>query len=184
MYNLAVMDASIAEQPVIQPTGQEMLRYWQAFMSVKDAQYPHPVARTLSVHQHVVQIRLSFLVVTIGAFLFAILAAALVRMTLRNGVRKIHLPSSQLDWIVQAARETVRYLAGRKETTPRDHFQPMSFVSRNQDLVFTITPDLEPRIAPANEFLDTFIWSPNFSTSTFELSIPLRHASYQDQIYK
>jgi len=172
MYNLAVMDASIAEKNVTQPTGQEMLRYWQAFMSVKDAQYPHAVARTLSVHQHVVQIRLSFLVVTIGAFLFTIIAATLVRMTLINGVRKVHIPSSQLDWIVQAARENVRDLAGRRETTPRDHFQPMSFVSSNQDLVFTTTTDLEPRISTTNELSDTF-WSPNYSTSTLELSILL-----------
>ena len=183
------MDASIADKPVIQPTGQEMLRYWQAFMSVKDAQYPHMVARTLSVQQHVVQIKLSFLVVTIGAFLSAIIAAALIRMTLRNGVQEMHLPSSQLDWIVQAARENVRYLSGRKETTPHDHFQPMShfqpmwFVSRNQDLVFTTTPGLEPRIATANEFSDTS-WSPNFSTSTLELSIPLRQTGSQDQICK
>jgi len=107
MYNLAVMDAPIANKNVTQPTGQEMLWYWQAFMAVKDAQYPHTVARTLSVHQHVVQIRLSFLMVTIGAFLFAIIAATLIRMTLKNGVWKMHIPSSQLDWIVQAAQENV-----------------------------------------------------------------------------
>jgi len=148
MYNRAVVDASIAEVPVRQPTGQEMLRYWQAFMSVKDAQYPHPVARTLSVREGVVQIRLSFLVVTIGSFLIAILAAAFVRwMNIRNGVWRIHLPSSQLDWIVQAAREHVRYHGGSEAIiTPRDRL-PTSFASHNQDLAFVITPDLEPRIA-------------------------------------
>jgi hypothetical protein len=157
MDNVAVVDASIADLPVTQRTGQEMLRYWQAFMSVKDAQYPHPVARVLSVHQAVVQIRLSFLVITIGAFLFANLAATLVRTTnLRNGVWSIHLPSSQLDWIVQAAREHVRHHASPAETTPRDRL-PTSFASRNQDLAFAITPDLEPRIATTSELLDIAI---------------------------
>jgi hypothetical protein len=155
MYNRAVVDASIAEVPVRQPTGQEMLRYWQAFMSVKDAQYPHPVARTLSVYKGVVQIRLSFLVITIGAFLIAILAAALVRWAnLRNGVSKIHLPSSQLDWIVQAAREHVRYHASPKAiVTPRDRLSTTSFASHNQDLAFVVTPDLETRIATGSESL-------------------------------
>jgi hypothetical protein len=154
MYTRAVADASITEVPVRQPTGQEMLRYWQAFMSVKDAQYPHPVARTLSVRKGVVQIRFSFLVVTIGAFLIAILAAAFVRwMNIRNGVWRIHLPSSQLDWIVQAAREHVRYHADPKAViTPRDRL-PTSFASHNQDLAFVITPDLEPRIATKSELL-------------------------------
>jgi len=154
MYNRAVVDASIAEAPVRQPTGQEMLRYWQAFMSVKDAQYPHPVARTLSVRKGVVQIRLSFLVVTVGAFLLAILAAAFVRWTnLRNGVWRIHLPSSQLDWIVQAAQEHVRYHPNPETIiTPRDRL-PTSFASHNQDLAFVITPDLEPRIATGSESL-------------------------------
>jgi hypothetical protein len=153
VYNLDVVDASIAELPVTQRTGQEMLRYWQAFLSVKDAQYPHPVARDLSIRRAVVQIRLSFLVVTIGAFLFASLAAALVRtMNLKNGVWSIHLPSSQLDWIVQAAREHVRYHTSPTETTSRDRL-PTSFASHNQDLAFVITADFEPRIATTSELL-------------------------------
>jgi len=104
-----------------------------------------------------VQIRLSFLLVTIGAFLFATLAAGLVRMAnLRNGVWRIHLPSSQLGWIVQAAREHDRYHADPEEVTPRKRDRlPKSFASRNQNLAFVITPDLEPRIATVNEVLET-----------------------------
>ena len=155
MYNRAVVEASIAQLPVIQPTGQEMLRYWQAYMSVKDSQFPHLVARTLSTQQGVVQIRFSFLVVTIGAFLVSILAVALVRaMNLRNGAREIDLPSSQLDWIVQAAREHVRYSGSPEEITPRDR-SPTSFALRNQDLALIFSPDLEPHIATVNKSLDT-----------------------------
>ena len=134
-----------------------MLRYWQAYMSVKDAQYPHPVERTLSVYQGVVQIRLSFLVITFGAFLFTTLAAALVKTTnLRNGLWKIHLPSSQLGWMVQAAREHDRYHARPEELTPRKRDRlPTSFASRNQHFAFIITPDLEPRIARDDELSET-----------------------------
>jgi len=112
------------------------------------------VARVLSVHQAAVQIRLSFLVVTIGAFLFAILAAAVVRMmNIRNGVWRIHLPSSQLDWIVQAAQEHVQYQAGPEYFTPHDRL-PTSFASRNEDLSYIITPDFESRIATVQGSLD------------------------------
>jgi hypothetical protein len=151
MYDLAVMDASIAGLPVIQPTGQEMLRYWQAYVSAKDSQIPHLVSRSLSVSQGVVQIRLSILVATIGAFLFATLAAALVKTTnFMNKVPRIYLPSSQLDWIVQAAREHVQYYPRPKEITPRKcNRLPTSFASQNQDLTLIITQDLEPRIATA-----------------------------------
>ena len=96
--------ASVAGKPVIQPTGQEMLRYWQAFMSVKDAQYPHPVERTLLVSQPMVQIRLSVLASTIIACLIAITSAVASRAIVSRDTRSrvIQLPSSQFDWAAQA----------------------------------------------------------------------------------
>jgi len=128
-----------------------MLQYWQAYMSVKDTMLPHLVSRTLSVRQGVVQIRFSFLAVTIGTFLFANLAAAFIWTTnLRNQERRIYLPSSQLDWIVQAAREHCRHHASPKANTLCDRFEPTSFASRNEGLTLIITADREPRIATAN----------------------------------
>jgi hypothetical protein len=128
-----------------------MLRYWQAYMSVKDTLYPHPVERTLTVYQEMVQIRLSILAVTIGAFLLAHLAAALVRTTIRrNRVRRIHLPSSRLGWMAQAAREHGCH-AGPKAIPPHDRFHPTLFASQNQGLALIITPDFEPRIVTPNE---------------------------------
>ena len=131
-----------------------MLRYFQAYMSVKDTLYPHPVERTLSTFQEVVQIRLSVLTFTIGSFFFAILAVVFVGTTnRRNGVPWIHLPSSQLGWMAQAAREHIGCHTGPKAIPPRDRFQPALFASRNQDLALIINPDFEPRIATANELL-------------------------------
>jgi hypothetical protein len=128
-----------------------MLRYWQAYMSVKDTLYPHPVERTLTVYQEVVQIRLSILAVTIGAFLFAHITATLVRTTNhKNGVWRIHLPSSRLGWMAQAAREQGCH-AGSKAIPPHDRFNPRLFASRNQGLALIITPDLEPRIVTTND---------------------------------
>ena len=117
MYKRSVVEASIAEQPVVQPTAQQMLRYWQAFMSVKDAQYPHPKQRTLTVSQPVVQIRLSVLVVTIGTMLLAI-CVALWMMAWDGYTRSLRIPASQLDWAVLAACEHRRMVIDWSSSIP------------------------------------------------------------------
>ena len=90
---------STANRAVIQPTGMQMLRYW----SVKDSQYPNPDVRTLAVMQ---DIRLSSLVLSVGAFLLAMTAACVAKCCgVKYKTHRIQLPSSQLDWVVQAARE-------------------------------------------------------------------------------
>jgi hypothetical protein len=133
IYKRSVIEASIAEQPVQQPTTQQMLRYWQAYLSVKDSQYIHPVQRTLSVSQYVVQIRLSFLIVTIGAFVIAMAAASIARLSepLDRHGRRLPLPSSQLDWIVQAAHEHCR----NDSTTARS---PAAYAAQHGDLAFSV----------------------------------------------
>ena len=146
IYKRSVTEASINEKEVVQPTGQEMLRYWQAFMSVKDAQYLLPGERTLSVSQNIVQIRLSALVITIGAFLVAVTAAATSRLTLSRKLRsrRIHLPNSQLDWIVQAAREH-RRASGDSARDSLSH-SPAAFAVQHADLslVVTTAPEEQP----------------------------------------
>lgn len=134
-----MVEASIAEQEVRQPTAQEMLRYWQAFMSVKDSQYPHPVERTLSVSQQVVQIRLSALVATIGAFIVSILVAtsAHIRASRKCRGARVRLPSSQFDWMVQAAREHYLNL-GNVDKLQSDHTSPTKFALSNGNITFTV----------------------------------------------
>lgn len=151
MYNRAVVEASIAEQEVVQPTAQEMLRYWQAFMSVKDSQYPHPVERTLAVSQWVVQIRLSALVGTIGAVIISILVAATAHVRASRKCRgvRVHLPGSQFDWMVQAARE--HYLnSGNSKALHSDltSRSPTKFALSNQNLTFAVAslPNEQPNM--------------------------------------
>jgi hypothetical protein len=105
VFARSLIDTSIAQQPVIQPTGQNMVRYWQAYSSVKDAQYPHVLSRRLSVVRPVAQIRFSVLVATLVAFLLAVTATGVSRLW--RG-KRLRLPDSQLAWIVQAVREHQR----------------------------------------------------------------------------
>ena len=102
--------ASNARKPVRQPTAQQMTRYWQAFSSVRDAQYPHDVQRVLSVAKPVTQIRLSVLASTISLLITAILAAAIGHFSepLDAHRKRLGLPISQLDWTLLAAREHYR----------------------------------------------------------------------------
>jgi hypothetical protein len=113
-----------------------MLRYWQACLSFKDSQYIHPVQRTLSVAQEVVQIRLSCLVVTIGTFLILLVAASVARyseLALDSHGKRFLLPSSQLDWIVQAVHERHR---GNNLTTPA--IPPLAYAAQHGDLTFSV----------------------------------------------
>jgi hypothetical protein len=147
IYKRSVTEASIDEREVVQPTGQDMLRYWQAFMSVKDSQYLQAVERTLYVSQDIVQIRLSALIITIGAFLVAVTAAAVSRLTLARKLRgrHIHLPNSQLDWIVQATREHRR---GNDDFARDDSLSgsPATFAVQHADMFFMVTtaPEEQP----------------------------------------
>jgi len=120
---------------VVQPTAQQMLRNWQAYLSVKDSQYPHPVQRKLTVSRPVVQIRLSVLVTTIGAFLFVLLASAASRWLepLDQQGKRLNLPGSQLDWIVQAAREHFR------EADLATARSPSAYAAQRDDLTFLVS---------------------------------------------
>jgi hypothetical protein len=138
---------STAKLPVIQPTGMQMLRYWQGYMCVKDSQYPNADVRTLAVVVDMVQMRLSSLVITVGAFLIAVIAACVAKYRgVRHKTHRVQLPSSQLGWMVQAAREHAQTEPGtettRSRTKSHDHFAIL-----NQDNFYIVSSNFEPRIA-------------------------------------
>ena len=145
--------------PIIQPTGEQMLRYWQAYMSVKDSQYPHPDVRTLTVVQDTVQIRLSALLTSVAAFLLTIVTAYVAKYRgVKNKAHKLHLPSSQLGWMVQAAREHARLKFGTKS--------PNQFAIQNKDNFFIVSPHLEPRIVMATDVSELLVRQTLGQTST------------------
>ncbi len=142
---------SAAKRPVIQPTGMQMLRYWQAYMSVKDSQYPNPDVRTLAVVQDIVQMRLSSLVLTVGAFLLAVTAACVAKYCgVRYKTHRMHLPSSQLDWIVQAAREHAKTQPKTEKARSRTK-SSNEFAIHNQDDFFIVSPNFDACIAMDSE---------------------------------
>lgn len=110
-------------------------------MSVKDAQYPHPVERTLLVSQPMVQIRLSVLGSTIIACLLAIFVAIVSRVMVSRNIysRSVHLPSSQFDWAVQAAREHNKSREGLTSTRAFSQ-RAGAYAAQNDDLGFFVSP--------------------------------------------
>ena len=114
---------------------------------MKDSEYPNPDVRTLAVVQDLVQIRLSSLVLTVGAFLVAVTAACVAKYCgVKYKTHKIHLPSSQLDWIVQAAREHAK----TKPETAKARSRIKSsneFAIHNQDEFFIVSPNFDACIA-------------------------------------
>jgi hypothetical protein len=141
-----------AELPIIQPTGMRMLRYWQAYMSVKDSQYPNPAVRSVAVVQDTVQMRLSSLVVTVGAFLLALIAACVAKYGgLKHETHRVQLPSSQLDWIVQAAREHAKSKPGTEKTRSGGTKSPDEFAILNQDNFYIVTSNFDSSITMDGE---------------------------------
>ena len=114
----------------------------QAFMSVKDAQYLHPVERPLLVARQMVQVRLSALAGTVGFCLVAIVAAISSRTIVTRDIRSrsIHLPSSQFDWAVQAAREHLKPSEGPTTTTHSFSQRAAEYATLNDDFTFVISP--------------------------------------------
>ncbi len=114
-------------------------------MSVKDAQYSYRDTRILTVLQGVVQIRLLALVSTTGVFLLAILLAVAARIRgSRGNTHEIRLPSSQLDWIVEAAREHARNHPDAAKVDERPYSSPDEYASRNRDNFFFVSSHLDP----------------------------------------
>lgn len=147
-----VVDKSIAGDPVIQPTGWEMLRYWQAYMSVKDAQIPYGDERLLAVMQDVVQIRLSALIITIGSCLLAVISAVAARN--RRPVQNapdIYLPSSQMDWIAEVAREHARNHPNAK-AEERSYSSPKKYASHNRNNFLLVSSHHGTSVIMSTEF--------------------------------
>jgi hypothetical protein len=116
-----------------------MLRYWQAYMSIKDTGNQHSVERYISVSRPVVQIRLSVLVSTTGTFLLAICIALLFRVSEPRDMdgKRLDLPSSPLAWMVEAARDHDQYGG------PITKVSPSAYADQHHELMFalSLTPD-------------------------------------------
>jgi hypothetical protein len=140
VYELQTEDATLADQPIVQPTGQQMLRYWQAYISILNSQYPHEVKRSLSVSRAVTQIRLSVLATSVGTLLVVLFFALSYQVAdLRHHPNKrLMLPGSSFGWVMQAAHEHQHRQGGN----PVLLSSPPVFVSQHSGL--TLVSGLRP----------------------------------------
>lgn len=131
VYEPQITEATIDNQPVSQPTAQRMLRFWQAYMSLRVTQDPRPAQRSISASQPVTQIRISTLVATLAIFLITLLVALVYRSNeTRDGHgERLHLPSSLIGWIVFAAH------ARHRGESKAAMALPSIFIDRHRDLM-------------------------------------------------
>jgi len=132
VYTTSVAEASAQGQDVVQPSAQEMLRYWQAYQMVNHGYYAHPVHRQLTASAQVVQLRLSVLTATVISLMLALAAAAAAHFSEPLNERGEHLgvPKSQLDWIVEAARQ--QHVEG-------EHQSHIDYAKQRGDLFFAVS---------------------------------------------
>jgi len=132
LYTTPVAETSAQGGSVVQPTAQEMLRYWQAFQMVESGFYPYPVQRKLSVSLEMVQFRLSTVAATVMTFVLALAAAAVARFKepVDDHGEHLTLPKSQLDWIVEAAHQ--RYGEGEYKSR-------IDYAKEREDLLYVVS---------------------------------------------
>jgi hypothetical protein len=102
-------------------------------MSVKDTQAMYMVQHTLTVLQPVEQIRLSFLVSTIGTFLIVVVAVIAIWFSepLDQSDQPLKRPHSLVAWMVQASQEHFG------ETEVDVSCSPTTFALQHKDLCLT-----------------------------------------------
>jgi hypothetical protein len=118
-----------------------MIRFLQAYESVKDTQNLYPVERTLTVLRPVVQIRLSVLVATVVILLIVVMIAIIERLSepFDQSGQRLKIPVSLLGWMVQASQEHFRGTDVEVDVAR----SPTNYASLHKDLDFTTstTPD-------------------------------------------
>ena len=99
--------AANANRTVVLPTGQDLLRLFQAYTVTKDTEYSGAyVTRDISVKFQTVQLSTVFLVFAILAALVAILGGLFIlQFVIRHNFIWESTPHSKIDWMIQAATE-------------------------------------------------------------------------------
>lgn len=102
-----MIEMSTLGNEVVQPTAEEMMRTWQAYQMVIHGAYPLHALRKLSVSMEINQLRLSVVIFTIITSALAVAALFIARRCepFDDCGEHINLPQSQLDWMVEAARQ-------------------------------------------------------------------------------
>jgi hypothetical protein len=88
------------------PSGEDMFRFYQAYLITKDTYYPHPTVRLVSVMYPTVDISAIF--VTFMSLLILIISFGATRylvFLVRNTGRLTRMPQTKLDWLVQSIQE-------------------------------------------------------------------------------
>jgi hypothetical protein len=132
VYTTYVAETSAQGQEVIQPSAQDMLRYWQAYQMTDHTYYSAPITRELTTSMQVVQVRLWVLITTLTTFVLALAAAAAAHFTEPRDEHGDHLsvPNTQLDWIVEAARQ---------QHVEDDHKSHVDYAKERRDLFFAVS---------------------------------------------
>lgn len=113
-YNSRFKQESISNKPISIITPQELSRFYQTYMIVKDVQDRTPVQRHLHVEVPVVQISTAFLVLyCLVGFLTVVGGAVYALFLFRHRDIISLLPQSKLDWIVQSITNGTPLQPGR-----------------------------------------------------------------------
>lgn len=92
------------------PSGEDMFRFYQAYLITKDTYYPHPTVRTTSLQRPTVEISAIF--VTFMSLLIMIIGFGTAKYALfplwKSG-RYMVVPQTKLEWLLQSIQEATYF---------------------------------------------------------------------------
>jgi hypothetical protein len=150
------------------PSGEDMFRFYQAYLITKDTYYPYPAIRTISVQRPTVDISAIF--VTFMSLLILIISFGTVKYVLfllRNSGRLMMVPQTKLEWLLQSIQEADGLYGDRKFTPhgptsypgadpypdPEDSGSPhLTAVARFENATYSAVPEGAVRSAGSKVF--------------------------------
>ncbi|KAH7317904.1 hypothetical protein BKA65DRAFT_609523 [Rhexocercosporidium sp. MPI-PUGE-AT-0058] len=112
-HQAGIAEQSFNGEPIYLPSGEEMFRFYQAYMISKDTQYKQNVTRSISVEVPSVQlsvVALALLLLYVVFMAIVLLWAGLV-MRVPKG---IWIPRTKVEWMMQGVREFLQMLSESK----------------------------------------------------------------------
>lgn len=107
-YQATLVQQSRRGWPITVPSGQDMWRFYQAYLISKDTQNYLPVTRVLSIQTPTVELSSIFLVLTL--FIMMLIAAGWAYhsfFVMLHGSLSMYMLKTKLDWLLQSLREAM-----------------------------------------------------------------------------
>lgn len=146
-YQATLTEQSFRKEPIYHPSGQDLFRFYQAYLAIKDIQEYESAERTISVAVPTVELSVPVLVVFL-IYLVLIGLAAFWFVVLKRVPQGASVPRTKVEWMAQGMKESLgrevdaRYLGAGWDEIQKvlREAKIVTVVDPSQRLYYTIQP--------------------------------------------